>query len=100
MNIDEIKLKKRYKYAGDIFTALIEIGFDDETAEAFLNDIKDAEVIEVVHGRWIFDDHDECGKHYKCSACGRGIVLNRGYELPGYCPYHNCGAKMDGSEEK
>ena len=44
----EIKLKKRYKYAGDIFSKLIDIKFDVETATAFLNDIKDADVVEVV----------------------------------------------------
>ena len=44
----EIKLKKRYKYAGDIFQKLIGIGFDVETATDFLNNIKDAEVVEVV----------------------------------------------------
>lgn len=44
----EIKLNKRYKYAGDIFPKLIDIGFDIETATSFLNDIKDADVEEVV----------------------------------------------------
>ena len=44
----EIKLNKRYKYAGDIFQKLIDIGFDIETATDFLNNIKDAEVVEVV----------------------------------------------------
>lgn len=40
----EIKLKKRYKYVGDIYPKLLEIGFDNETAQNFLNDIKDADV--------------------------------------------------------
>lgn len=44
----EIKLNKRYKYAGDIFPKLIDIGFDIETATDFLNNIKDANVVEVV----------------------------------------------------
>lgn len=44
----EIKLNKRYKYAGDVFPKLIDIGFDIETATDFLNNIKDAEVVEVV----------------------------------------------------
>lgn len=46
--MDEIKLNKRCKYAGDIFQKLIDIGFDIETATDFLNNIKDAEVVEVV----------------------------------------------------
>ena len=40
----EIKLEKRYKYAGDIMPKLLEIGFDLETACDFLNSIKDAYV--------------------------------------------------------
>ena len=44
----EIKLNKRYKYAGDIFQKLIGIGFDVETATAFLNEVEDANVVEVV----------------------------------------------------
>ena len=44
----EIKLNKRYKYAGDIFPKLIDIGFDIETATDFINNIKDADVVEVV----------------------------------------------------
>ena len=41
----EIKLNKRYKYAGDIMPKLLEIGFDLETAQDFLNSIKDADVV-------------------------------------------------------
>ena len=44
----EIKLNKRCKYAGDIVPKLIDIGFDIETATDFLNNIKDADVVEVV----------------------------------------------------
>ena len=44
----EIKLKKKYKYAGDIFRKLIDIGFDIETATAFLNEVADADVVPVV----------------------------------------------------
>ena len=44
----EIKLKKRYKYSGDIFQKLIGIGFDVETATAFLNEVEDADVVEAV----------------------------------------------------
>ena len=49
----EIKLKKRYKAAGDVFNALLAVGFDPETASSFLNDINDADVVEVRHGEWI-----------------------------------------------
>ena len=93
--MDEIVLSKRYKYAGDIYPELIAIGFDDETAQAFLNNIKDADVEEVKHGYWI----DKPTGRYShmgswCSVCQEksgigGIEKNR--HKP-YCP--NCGAKM------
>ena len=44
----EIKLKKRYKYAGDIFQKLIGIRFNVEAATDFLNEVEDANVVEVV----------------------------------------------------
>ena len=44
----EIQIKKRYKSAGNVFNALLGIGFDPETASSFLNDINDADVVEVV----------------------------------------------------
>ena len=44
----EIKLNKRYKYAGDIFRKLIGIGFDIKTATDFLNEVADADVAPVV----------------------------------------------------
>ena len=53
----KIKLNKRYKYAGDIFRKLIDIGFDIETATAFLNEVADADVVPVVRCK-------DC-KHYK-----------------------------------
>ena len=64
----EIKLNKRYKYAGDIFQKLIGIGFNVETATAFLNEVEDADVEEN-------KDCEKCihfGKHateYPCSHC-------------------------------
>lgn len=44
----EIKLNKRYKYSGDIFRKLIDIGFNIETATDFLNEVADADVVPVV----------------------------------------------------
>lgn len=54
-----------------------------------------ADVAPVVHGEWVFDDHDEYGKHYKCSRCGEGFITIVP-RLPEYC---HCGAKMDGGKE-
>ena len=44
----KLKLKTRYKAAGDVFNALLAIGFDPDTASDFMNDIKDADVVEVI----------------------------------------------------
>ena len=65
----EIKLKKRYKYAGDIFRKLIDIGFDIEPATAFLNEVADADVVTVVRCKdckhLMFSDcYGECSRGY------------------------------------
>lgn len=54
---------------------LLDIGFDLETATDFLNGIEDADVVEVRHGKWIFE-HDPLTDPKKyfmrivCSCCG------------------------------
>ena len=87
----EIKLKKRYKYVGDIFQKLIDIGFDIETATAFLNNIKDADVVEVKHGYWIKRTTYPMG--YNCSECNNSET----YKSP-FCRL--CGTKMDGTPKE
>lgn len=104
----EIKLKKRYKYAGDIFQKLIGIGFDVETATAFLNEVEDADVVEVKHGYWIdYSDDFYRGRRMdlRCSIChNRASAFVGGTDdwwdnrKPNYCPH--CGAKMDGERNK
>ena len=71
----EIKLKKRYKSAGDVFRKLIDIGFDIETATAFLNEVADADVVPVVRCK-------DC-KHWNNGDCYR-IELTRPDD---YCSY-------------
>ena len=86
----EIKLNKRYKYAGDIFPKLIDIGFDIETATDFLNNIKDADVVEVKHGEWL---NVLFTQQYRCSLCGNEIYFGEDK----FC--YECGAKMDGGSD-
>ena len=76
--MDEIKLNKRCKYAGDIFQKLIDIGFDIETATDFLNEVEDADVVEVV----------------RCKDCKRCYEkrTKRGNQLMRFC------MRMDGNE--
>ena len=50
-----------------------------------------ADVVSVVHGRWISyldGDHIMPERYYRCSRCGR-VESSRQ-------PYCHCGAKMDG----
>ena len=71
----KIKLNKKYKYAGDIFQKLIDIGFDIETATVFLNEVADADVVPVVRCK-------NC-KHWNNGDCYR-IELTRPDD---YCSY-------------
>ena len=52
-----------------------------------------ADVVPVVHGRWIFKrgcyEADECS----CTLCGQ-LLTTHAKERANYCP--NCGARMDG----
>lgn len=60
-----------------------------------LDDVPTADVTPVVHAEWVLVDHDEYGKQYECSVCGRSVVT-RGNVTPPYC---HCGAKMDGGKK-
>lgn len=44
----EIALKKRFKYAGDVFAALMKKGWPCTEASEFVNSFRDADVEEVV----------------------------------------------------
>lgn len=59
----------------------------DEAADA-LQLVPAADVVEVRHGRWTFDDFDGDGWDYQCSECG-------GYSKGSYDYCYHCGAKMD-----
>lgn len=52
-----------------------------------------ADVVEVVHARWIWNEENEC---FVCSNCELSALNDyRGDSTnSNYCP--NCGAKMDG----
>jgi hypothetical protein len=67
-DMPEIKIKKRYKSAGDIMPKLLDLGFDYETACDFLNSIKDADVEEVVRCK-------DC-KHFISDICRLDFGLN------------------------
>lgn len=104
----EIKLRKRYKFAGDIYPKLVEIGFDDETAQRFLNSIEDADVEETEHASWEYDPNgNDWGLGaWCCSRCGckndnlggDGSIKPAFFAGSKYCPH--CGAKMDRKEAR
>ena len=53
-----------------------------------------ADVQEVRHGKWLYEDSDIGWTDYKCSACGNIIsTVAQDEDLYSFCPY--CGAKMD-----
>ena len=65
-----------------------------EEIEEAINAAPAADVVPVVHGRWISfldGDHIMPERYYRCSRCGR--VESRRQ------PYCHCGAKMDGGAD-
>ena len=54
-------------------------------------DFPAADVVPVVHGRWIASHDEFCA----CSICKYPVYV--GWNQTNYCP--NCGAKMDGGDE-
>ena len=57
-----------------------------------IHSIPAADVVEVVHGRWIPFHSQVAGYIQYCSACEIGCTWQ-----PNYCP--NCGARMDGDSK-
>ena len=63
-------------------------------AAKLLDTVPTADVQEVRHGKWLYEDSDIGWTDYKCSACGNIIsTVAQDEDLYSYCPY--CGAKMD-----
>lgn len=67
-------------------------------ARKIIVDAPAADVVEVRHGRWMWDGGEDM--HYYCSRCHHNAygctteILDGKYR---YCP--NCGAKMDGGQD-
>ena len=85
----EIKLLKRYKYAGDIAKELIEHSdWSTESIIEFLNSIKDADVVEVVrckdcyvpHNKWLGCPHLNGLIPPPDFYCAKGTPKERGEE--------------------
>ena len=69
--------------------ALAEQGFDWDKAKQALASVPAADVVPVVHGKWMPFHSEAAGDIQYCSACEIGFDAKTDY-----CPH--CGAKMDG----
>lgn len=94
----EIKLKKRYKYAGDVYAELIKNEFTPSYVSELIDKVPDADVAPVVHGKWRVSEYEfldcsVCGEsmYTGCNSTKEAIILAKHWKK--YCP--NCGAKMD-----
>ena len=69
-------------------------GFDEAVTR--VEDFPSVDVAPVVHGKWVHLGGDE----WCCSACGFVITTEGSWDKPikKYC--EDCGAKMDGEDEK
>ena len=75
---------------------------EDAAGEAYLKglnpewavrDVPTADVVPVVHGKWIESANFDTG-FWVCSKCRFASEAIAAHKLYGYCP--NCGARMDG----
>lgn len=75
------------------------VGYSDclMAVEDVLNDLPTADVVEVKHAKWIYDEEEDC---YICSKCKLSALNNyRGLSVSSnYCSH--CGAKMDSTPQK
>lgn len=64
------------------------------------NFLKDFPSVAPTHkkGHWIKQENTKTTDLYRCSICGRSIILCKGAFLKDY-PYCHCGAEMQGVEE-
>jgi hypothetical protein len=72
-----------------------------EKAAQMLEKLPAADVVPVVHARWIHSRYEDCSEQFelvKCSQCNHEAYAMAFYVRGGnYCP--NCGAKMDGGAD-
>lgn len=91
--IDDWKTPVEYIDREAANLALAEQGFDWDKAKQALASVPAADVVSVVHGRWIEKTVPEGCRYFECSNCG--AHENRHTAIKGYYCWR-CGAKMDG----
>jgi hypothetical protein len=77
--------------ARDLFEQALVDDWEIQYADDRLDEIPAADVVEVRHGRWVYND--ELDDMFHCTVCDAVSVRNTFR----YCP--NCGAKMDGGAD-
>lgn len=81
----------------DVFYDTTDIDLSGEKLEAAILNVQSADVVPVVHGRWISVPHKLARV---CSVCNRDEppkFADIDAEVYDYCP--NCGARMDGGSD-
>ena len=69
-----------------------------EDALALIENIPAADVVEVMHGRWMDAESDDGCTVWHCSACSCPVKTIGGYPIYRHCPM--CGARMDKEDEQ
>lgn len=87
--------KKEYIEKNHLINTIINsTAFYNSTVLKLIKIEPTADVQEVRHGKWLYEDSDIGWTDYKCSDCGNIIsTVAQDEDLYSYCPY--CGAKMD-----
>ena len=90
---DAVKIAEKYGLANGSV-----LGRHTGLADCIARDISElpaADVAEVVHGRWIWNEEGEIDweQFYRCSNCG-----DKEYWESNFCP--NCGCRMDGGDDE
>ena len=90
---DAVKIAEKYGLSNGSV-----LGRHTGLADCIARDISElpaADVAEVVHGRWIWNEEGEIDweQFYRCSNCG-----DKEYWESNFCP--NCGCRMDGGDDE
>ncbi len=91
--IDRESIRKAFQNVIDDPKCLM---FIAATIEQYIAEEPAADVVPVVHGRWVYNSNYKSWEEmYVCSVYNRNALTGGDYrhELSDYCP--NCGAKMD-----
>lgn len=94
-----VELETAIDAVNDVYYDSPDINLSADKLEDALRGVPYADVVPVVHGKWIpVDDAPPCGE-WSCTACGdtRTFVFDMSADdmrdCYAYCP--NCGARMD-----